>query len=187
MSASNTHENSTEVKFSVGEDPPLYPNINQAFEGDNKDEDRRVSIKTPDKSSVMKFSADDKPRGSIVEERDGWGNKIEFVLAIVGYAVGLGNVWRFPYLAQKNGGGKHQHMTSPDFSPQQTSATMKIHGKSYRRGKLLEKSRTLFGKIPNKFQKSKVSQIKIKNKKKSKKSQKFPKILRKSRKSRKST
>lgn len=38
-------------------------------------------------------------------ERGGWGNKIEFVLAIIGYAVGLGNVWRFPYLAQKNGGG----------------------------------------------------------------------------------
>jgi len=43
--------------------------------------------------------------GEDEEERGGWGNKVEFVLAIVGYAVGLGNVWRFPYLAQKNGGG----------------------------------------------------------------------------------
>ena len=40
------------------------------------------------------------------EERGNWGRHIEFVLATIGFAVGLGNVWRFPYLAQKNGGGK---------------------------------------------------------------------------------
>lgn len=39
------------------------------------------------------------------EARPAWGNQIEFLLACVSYAVGLGNVWRFPYLAQTYGGG----------------------------------------------------------------------------------
>uniref|UniRef100_A0A8C1WPL2 Transporter n=1 Tax=Cyprinus carpio TaxID=7962 RepID=A0A8C1WPL2_CYPCA len=37
--------------------------------------------------------------------RDGWDSKVEYFLAQVGFSVGLGNVWRFPYLCHQNGGG----------------------------------------------------------------------------------
>lgn len=42
----------------------------------------------------------------VVEERKSWDNKVEYILATVGFTVGFGNIWRFPYLCQKNGGGK---------------------------------------------------------------------------------
>ena len=41
-----------------------------------------------------------------IVQRYKWGNKAEYILATLGYAVGFGNLWRFPYLCQKNGGGK---------------------------------------------------------------------------------
>lgn len=39
------------------------------------------------------------------KKREQWGSRAGFILAAIGSAVGLGNIWRFPYVATSNGGG----------------------------------------------------------------------------------
>ncbi len=39
------------------------------------------------------------------QKREVWSGRSVFIMAAIGSAVGLGNIWRFPYIAYENGGG----------------------------------------------------------------------------------
>ena len=53
---------------------------------------------------MTKPTSTDQPSHS-GKPRSSFSGKMGYVLAVAGSAVGLGNIWRFPYLAAKYGGG----------------------------------------------------------------------------------
>lgn len=73
------------VREMTSEKPPLPADDNQLEEAD--------------------LGSGTEPGVPVEIARDGWDSKVEYFLAQVGFSVGLGNVWRFPYLCHQNGGG----------------------------------------------------------------------------------
>ncbi|XP_056309208.1 sodium-dependent neutral amino acid transporter B(0)AT2 [Danio aesculapii] len=70
--------------------------------------DENGSVLAESRSDMTLVSADDEGSAGAdgqEDDRPAWDSKLQYVLAQVGFSVGLGNVWRFPYLCHQNGGG----------------------------------------------------------------------------------
>uniref|UniRef100_A0A3B1JRJ0 Solute carrier family 6 member 15 n=1 Tax=Astyanax mexicanus TaxID=7994 RepID=A0A3B1JRJ0_ASTMX len=90
---------------------------------DSQDLDNKVTVSKEVGSLALSAPAEDAAHqaeeGTVTDEdeRPAWSSKFLYILAQVGFSVGLGNVWRFPYLCQKNGGGKSSFYTEYLYYP----------------------------------------------------------------------
>ncbi|XP_068434665.1 sodium-dependent neutral amino acid transporter B(0)AT2 [Clinocottus analis] len=75
------------------EKPPLDSNESPAWLSEGQSQTQLTTEHSPDGAETCDA------------DRPAWDSKVQYVLAQVGFSVGLGNVWRFPYLCHQNGGG----------------------------------------------------------------------------------
>ncbi|KAL4234279.1 hypothetical protein ACF0H5_005930 [Mactra antiquata] len=63
--------------------------------------EKLTNVDTEEQLEPLNLELGKKP----MKKRQAWDSKWQYIFMVISYAVGLGNVWRFPYLVQKHGGG----------------------------------------------------------------------------------
>eukprot|EP01060_Flectonema_neradi_P000124 TRINITY_DN1009_c5_g1_i1.p1 TRINITY_DN1009_c5_g1~~TRINITY_DN1009_c5_g1_i1.p1 ORF type:complete len:563 (+),score=60.99 TRINITY_DN1009_c5_g1_i1:81-1769(+) len=84
--------------------------LDNLLENDEREAEMTIELPKPinEEEPESPYTASRRPSIIIEEEEDGretFGKRIEFILTTIGYAVGVGNVWRFPNLCYRHGGG----------------------------------------------------------------------------------
>ncbi|XP_049801444.1 sodium-dependent nutrient amino acid transporter 1-like [Schistocerca nitens] len=94
-------------KYNVTPETVELGNVNPAYVSDNAETNgRKLSVASDNSAKVGEppVTGPETTEGD-ESERAQWSNGVEFLMSCIAMSVGLGNVWRFPYTAYKNGGG----------------------------------------------------------------------------------